>query len=340
MARKPRARKTDDEIAFGQEPTWARTSAKQSYNSKMSIALTWYRNVIDDKDKKRWMVEWAIANTKIDPKLLKNIPDYACGTYGALARMLDRGFKAKKKDIQKLRDWISAQAGLHSLAEADTKPKTAPRKAPRLVKEDKLAPFYTAMDLFIDHATNDLALPKGTLNTSEWKELEDHYQRGLDDIEANPKDYSDPKGDASSYRKVLELIKQGAVVTKITRVRKKKPVTKDKAVAKLNYLNDYPPLGLVSLNPEKLIGATIAVLFNTKYRKIQIYVSEGLSVKGSTLKDFDAEQSYSKTVRKPEEFLKTLTTAKKAVKLVSELKTARQDVTGRVNKDTIILKVW
>jgi hypothetical protein len=133
------------------------------------------------------------------------------------------------------------------------------------------------------------------------------------------------------------------MVTKITRTRKKKLVTKDKQVAKLNFQNDFAEYGLISINPEKIVGAKTLLLFNTKTRALQYYVSDnpnGLTVKGSTLKDYDPDKSYSKTVRKPEEVLPKLTTIKKAEKIVSEIKAVEKKLTGRVNKDTIILKAW
>lgn len=339
--RKKVRRKTDDEIAYGLEPDFTNKRQRADrYNSTLIHALTWYRKVASDTDKKRWMVEWAKENTLVEEAKLKAIPEAFCGSYGSMCRVLDRGFKAKGKDIQNLKDNITKLAHeRHALVEAETP--DAPKVPARIAKEKKLSPWYTAFDLYVDGAEKLLATPSGKLNKSELAELEKHYQDQLDDVVAHPKDYPAAKVLTKRFGEVLEQIKAQQVVTKITRTRRKKVVTKDKQVAKLNYQTDSAEFGgLVSQNPEKLIGANVALLFNTKYRMIQLYVGEGLAVQGSTIKNFDAEKSYAKKVRKPEEFLPQLTVQKKSVKLVSEINAKPQKVTGRVNKDTIILKVW
>lgn len=342
MARKPRKRKTDDEIAYGLEPEFTRKRQPNEYNSTLANALTWYRRVASDTDKKRWMIEWATENTNVQEATLKLVPEAFCGSYGAMCRVLERGFKAKGKDIQNLKDRIVSLAHSHGVEEAAEAVK--PKLPPRIAKEQRLTPWYTTLDLFIDGVEKLLAQPSGTakLNKTEVAELEDHYARQLADVEQNPKDYTDPKEQINRISQALEMVKAQGVVVKITRTRRKKLVTKDKQVAKLNFLNDTTEYGgLVSINPEKLIGATCAILFNVKYRNIQVYFSdEGLAVQGSTLKNFNGEKSYGKTVRVPEAFLKQLTVEKKSVKLVSEINAKAKPLTGRVNKDTIILKAW
>jgi hypothetical protein len=62
----------------------------------------------------------------------------------------------------------------------------------------------------------------------------------------------------------------------------------------------------------------------------------GLSVKGSTIKDFDSSSSLQKTARKPEDVLKTLT-KRTLNKHIKQMKTKEQDVTGRINAQTILL---
>jgi hypothetical protein len=66
----------------------------------------------------------------------------------------------------------------------------------------------------------------------------------------------------------------------------------------------------------------------------------GLSVKGSTIVDFDPDASIKKKVRKPEDAIQNVLSGGKQVliKLMSTLTTKPIEVNGRINNDTIILR--
>ena len=102
--------------------------------------------------------------------------------------------------------------------------------------------------------------------------------------------------------------------------------------------------GLTSAKALDLVGAEQVWLFNTKTRKLSVYTSEstkGMTVKGTTLQNWSPEKSKQKTLRKPEEQIKDLLALGK-VKLRSfldNIKSKEQAVNGRINIDTIILKI-
>ena len=86
-------------------------------------------------------------------------------------------------------------------------------------------------------------------------------------------------------------------------------------------------------------------MFNNKTRKVGFYQassSEGLGVKGSTLTGFNSEFSVQKTVRKPLDIVPNLMKgARKPVdKLYGSVKSVETQLNGRINKDTMILRVW
>jgi hypothetical protein len=138
------------------------------------------------------------------------------------------------------------------------------------------------------------------------------------------------------------LIQSGKVKRK---PRKPKQVSNEKLVSKVKYKDKDTEYSLVSVNPASIIGATELWVFNTKNRKIGHYVAdeyEGpLSVKGSTLQGFDKVKSIQKTLRKPEEQLKEFQSSGKVAlrKFMSNLTTKDSVLTGRINGDTILLKV-
>jgi len=123
--------------------------------------------------------------------------------------------------------------------------------------------------------------------------------------------------------------------------REKPPAVQVKSI---KYKLKDEELGLSSAKAIDLIGAEQVWLFNTKTRKLAVYVSEstkGMSVKGTALQNWSPDKSKQKTLRKPADQIKDLMVAGK-VKLrtfLDDIKSKQQAVNGRINIDTIILKI-
>ena len=122
--------------------------------------------------------------------------------------------------------------------------------------------------------------------------------------------------------------------------RKKKTLSATRLVNKLKYQEEHKDLKLVSINPEKIIGANELWVYNTKYNRLGVYYAEnsvrGFSVKGCTIQHYDNETSSQKTARKPEDVLGKLTKQSLRKKL-KDMKTKDQSITGRINSQTILL---
>jgi len=158
------------------------------------------------------------------------------------------------------------------------------------------------------------------------------------------------KKDAKTYLTALEtligacdLVIDAAKATR--KPRKKAPPSKEKMVAKVKYKERDDKLQIVSINPLDLIGAQEVWVYNTKTRKLGKYIAEDhatIKVKGTTLEFFDESKSIQKTLRKPEETLKEFKKASKVKlrKFLDEIKTTDIKLNGRLNTDTVILKVY
>ena len=132
-------------------------------------------------------------------------------------------------------------------------------------------------------------------------------------------------------------------VAKATRkTRKPKPVKADKLVRHLKYKVQDDEFKIASFSPEKLIGASYVVLFNTKYRKIVWYqgAEGGLSVKGTSLQNIGS--SGQKTLRKPAEQLPAFLagTQKGVERNFGNVKTTLTEANGRINADCVLLRVF
>lgn len=127
--------------------------------------------------------------------------------------------------------------------------------------------------------------------------------------------------------------------------RKTKAKSANEIVKKMKFNPSDSKYGIASVNPADVVGAIAIVVFNTKNRKIGVYYAEDhqtISVKGTTLIYFDTVKSVQKTVRKPEEILPNWkkVTKHKLKTQFGYLKTTETKLNGRMNEDTIILKVF
>ena len=125
--------------------------------------------------------------------------------------------------------------------------------------------------------------------------------------------------------------------------RKKKTVAVSKLIKNLKYQKEFTDLKLVSINPEKIVGASELWIYNTRYKTLGVYYSvnsvRGLSVKGCTIQHFDEDTSIQKTARKPQEVLESLN-KRSLKKQLKNMKTKEQSLTGRINGQTILLGVF
>ena len=139
-----------------------------------------------------------------------------------------------------------------------------------------------------------------------------------------------------------EMLMQEAKVAR--KPRSKKPTDKSKVIAKIKYLKQDDKLKLVSINPIDIVGAKELWVYNIKTRKLGKYIAgefAELGVKGTAITGFDEIKSVQKTLRKPEEQLKEFKAAGKVIlrKFLEDIKAVDIKLNGRINEDTVLLKV-
>jgi len=226
--------------------------------------------------------------------------------------------------------------------------------------EDAIENFQTDPENFDPKAFKMLNLLKGKeVKAAHARIIKELYARDLAELE----ELASGKGDeqlkeAYSHRtkkqirnliafyqeiaSACDMLAQEAKVNRAPRAKKSVPV--EKLVAKLKFMKSNEPLKLVSINPKDIIGSGELWVFNTKSRKLGKYVAaefNTLSVKGTTITGFDEFKSVQKTVRKPEEKLKEFKSAGKIAlrKFLEEINATDTKMNGRINEDTILLKV-
>lgn len=146
--------------------------------------------------------------------------------------------------------------------------------------------------------------------------------------------------------KVIEECDSYYKIKQTTRkARVPKAPSKEKLVGKMKFLVEDKLLKIASVSPASIVGAEELWVYNTRTRKLGRYVADEyaktLSVKGTTIIGFDESKSVTKTLRKPDSQIKEFMKAGKVQtrKFMDTVKTTETRLNGRINSDTLLLKV-
>ena len=130
----------------------------------------------------------------------------------------------------------------------------------------------------------------------------------------------------------------------IRKPRAKKVKPAHVLVSKLQFLPEFKELNITSVDPKGIINAPQLWVYNPKTRNLSVYHAvgrSGLSVRGTTITGYDTDASITKKVRKPEQVIPQVLNAGKVDlrSIMKNLSTTESKANGRINKDTIILRI-
>jgi len=205
----------------------------------------------------------------------------------------------------------------------------------------------------IDAAAN---LAKGTYDyyvplRNEIQELLDLPKKNLsDDQQQLAEAYSTLKlKERKDYLKLIESIladSQRYLDSKKAQRKTRKPVVKsaEKQADKVVYLKESTEYKVTSIAPSRIVGAERVYLFNEKERyiiELKTNSGKGFQISGTTIQQFDEVNSRATRLRKPNEFLPIILgkTPMQIDKEWKKLTSKPAAFTGRINRNTIILKV-
>ena len=361
-----------DAKAYGMEPSWTNQAEMTNLRSEEIRALNWYNYFCDNKQAKTFVVEYmaSIDRPKEEISLVASSDASIPVQLGWVARMMCMGYEPSesfKKFFQK--EFKNA---------IETAKKTKKAKAP--VVATTTAPVVSIQDRIREKASEEVGEIEGLVDDFiaggcksapdmqsylKGKELSAVVQKKMCEVFIKrSKEFEDVmnttdadiKEGYSNFSKVqLRKIKEfyDAVVTETNRGAEKKPTRKARKVkekpasviaSKVQYMKDFAELNLKSVLPEKIIGANQVWLYNTKTKLLGMYNADnakGLTIKGTTIQNFNAETSTGKRLRKPEVTVKQVLDGGKIVlkKLLDGLTTKPAELTGRINSDTIVVRV-
>jgi hypothetical protein len=126
--------------------------------------------------------------------------------------------------------------------------------------------------------------------------------------------------------------------------RAKKPKSPEQQVKTLKICEEDTDLKIKSIPPTRMVGAEGVWTYHRKSRLLSYYVADdasGLGVKGCALLNYSKSKSRTKKLRKPEAILPQIISGGKVQlkKIMDELTTKDVKVTGRLNKETLLIRV-
>jgi len=143
---------------------------------------------------------------------------------------------------------------------------------------------------------------------------------------------------------IIDGMKISGEAVKNRKPRKRKVKSPEELVSKIKYCVEFAELKLKSVSPKDIIGAMQLWVYNTKTRKMGCYHADdagGLSLKGTSLLNFNETKSIQKRLRKPEVTLPEVINGGKVYlrNVIENIRAVDSGLTGRLNDDTILLKI-
>lgn len=358
-----------DDKYVGIEPSWAN---QQGTKSELMSAFNWYNYFCGKKEAKTFVVEYLQSLSKKEEiATISSLPDSQINLQlGWLARMMCLGYKPDDETIKFFKD---------EFAETMVKAKFA--RANKIVEKPSVGQVVNIQDRINAKVNEEIGELEGFIDIFilnkcsssqsitnlmicrqyssvvakricdafiiRAKEIEQVLEGDDDQLKEGYSNFTKPE--LKRLKELFDTIvsTSNRMITDNKPVRKKRKIKEKPAtvvVAKLNYMPEFPELNLKSVQPEKIVGAMQVWTYNTKTKLLGVYNADnakGLTVKGSTLQNFNAETSIGKRLRKPEIVLKDLIDAGKVKlkKILPDLTTKESAMTGRVNSDTIIVRI-
>lgn len=355
------------------EPTWEKRTEPCS-QFELVRAFQWYTDNKNSKDARKYLIEYLVKNNEITP-LQKQAADYLNDSWnivdGWVARCLSRGawvpdttfnnFKERMDVFRGRLDKIVTEKNLGvpvvTTSNVVSIQERVQSKVDFFIMElegkfddvwheqsgEEFVPYTWMVENEVKpmHASKIAEYFKK--RTADWIEIiesKDEYVK---------ESYPRPRKEMIEAAKFFGLVatdaeKLASNKSAARKPRKKKPVSFEKKVKNLKFKKDDIDNKLVSIDPVKIVGAEKLWIYNVKTRRLGVYVAldgAGLDVKGSAIQNYKYGESVSKTLRKPKDVLSRVLDGGKVVlrKVMGEINSKPVELNGRINKDTILLRV-
>jgi hypothetical protein len=328
--------------------------------------LSWYAQNKDTKDAQKWACDFLKKKYKLD---VSSVIKSQSPTFGFICRIISNGGSLSAKDqiwlentITKLKDELNAPKEVV----VETQPKVVVPNIQDRIREkasECIGELEGQLDELITSSFSANSAPYAIMHTMEikgvhTKHISDWFKtKRIEFDDVLHTDYAEVKEGYSNFSKpqlkkiiawcdqvILDCGKIAGEAVKSRKPRKRKSKTPEQLVAKISVMEEYKELKLKSVPTKDIIGAMQLWVFNTKNRKLGCYHAidaDGLSVKGSSIINFNESKSVQKTLRKPEATMPEIVKGGKVYlrNALDGIRAVESGLTGRLNADIILVRV-
>jgi hypothetical protein len=361
----PRTPKMVDTKYLGLEPELEGLDLENN-DVRLTRAYTWYNHFFGPPEAKKWAVDYYTKVSPATAKTLQRVPEaYFSTTVGWLCRMKDRGtvlptqsrafLQQKLLEMTQIAERQVEKKAVKAIDRGYTPP---PQDAVIAEVEAMLDSFY-ASDYSVPFDMYDY-LQKNDIKKGWAKAIAEYYRPVMAEIRLlmtkKDKDLNEAyakltKKQIDTYLKQLYGIIEDserwyankAKTIRTARAPKKKST--EQLLKYFKHMKDMPALKVVSIDPASIIGASTLYAYNHKYKKLIVYTAKGgetLSIKGTSIVNYDESKVQGKNLRKPEVQLQTYLngTAAFMKKRYEEINSKPSIPSGRISEDVLLLKVF
>jgi hypothetical protein len=329
--------------------------------ANLANALNWYNYVYDNEKAKAWVLDYMKKEgySKSDLSAFRRAPKHATiTTVGWLARIQANGNELTDHNIDFMKKRIASmiKAGGKETAEVKevTKPVIDIQARIRARATNLITMIEEELDGVMNGGTFDIYsfLQRHEVTPQIAGYIRDYYLPMKEESELNDDQVKEAYGKKIKFWRTFyctliadcDKFINNKKAVKIRKPREKKVKSAVDVVKALKYQKEEPSLRIVSVHPTEIVGCNQLWVYNTKYKKLTQYISmspNGLQVKGTTLIGYDPELSVTKSLRKPDVTIADLLKAGKVAirTFMADLKTAVSAPNGRINEQTILLRV-
>lgn len=337
MAYKPKRKPSLDKslhiLSGGDEPI---VRKGDQYNSQLARALNWYNANRDEKDYRAYAEQYVKSSPDLRKYLyaVQKAEFLEVRSIGVLGRLVMREQHVDIKHAMHVLESLEKLSQkykkvVESRAKATSKPTTAPLSIQDRILEqarNHAAEVDAQLDVFCKEKQNTFSMKSYLLGNQVSSVVAKKIGSFFEPVAAELKEAvagkdAQLKEGYSNFtkvqlRKFSEFIQQivadcnqqavSAKTQRKPRTRKVKPPAV--VAAKIKPMREYAELKLKSIEPAKIIGADELWVYSPDTRKLTVFRSADgpLGVSGMSIMNYDIEKSETKTLRKPEEFFKGL----------------------------------
>lgn len=329
----------DSEVFLGKRPDCTLVNSENPDRERaFADALRYAHDAFEPRELKAFACEY------LERDDLRVMPDYHFATIGKVAWVALEGGTLEANN----REWIARK--LVEIERSSVPVETAPEVVVDLTAHQRdvmtYVDLYSALDRIVasgatqDNAVREL-INRHNAKASILKQTLTHFQENLADAQADGiTEWLDP------LAVVIAELESRVYNQKVARIAGRKVTGKvARVIRNVKFRQQDPTYNLVSVNPADIVGAKAAVTFNVKTKRIGWYHSDTtLDIQGTTIRDFSDSLSFSKSTRNPQRDLDAIKAAgglrRVGIVLDKHIAGKRYDISGRLNEDTVILKVF